>query len=191
MSVVWICRFQHQFLQCRTGILGTADGFYHLFAARLHVGYGTAIPTLQHCQLGLVRAEFLADVNSHFFRAGLFLLAEDIRGGVTVIRENMQEDILVKCLDLKKEINEALFQYLIQKDDVINQIQKLNDYRYLVILYEHYIPDKKGHVKTLHEIAVEHDWCDEHTYYLHWQAVKALNDVLPPSILAAEGVSAF
>ena len=98
---------------------------------------------------------------------------------------------IVKCLDLKKEINEALFQYLIQKDDVINQIQKLNDYRYLVILYEHYIPDKKGHVKTLHEIAVEHDWCDEHTYYLHWQAVKALNDVLPPSILAAEGVSAF
>lgn len=110
---------------------------------------------------------------------------------VQTSKENMQEDILVKCLDLKKEINEALFQYLIQKDDVINQIQKLNDYRYLVILYEHYIPDKKGHVKTLHEIAVEHDWCDEHTYYLHWQAVKALNDVLPPSILAAEGVSAF
>ena len=108
---------------------------------------------------------------------------------VQTSKGNTQEDILVKCLDLEKEINEAIVLHLVQKDDVINQIGKLNDYRYLVILYGHYIPDKKGHVKTLHEIALEHNWCDQHTILLHGQAVKALTAVLPLSILAAERVS--
>ena len=77
------------------------------------------------------------------------------RDHVQTSPENRQEELIVKWIDLEHEIDQMIDDYISQKDKIINQIHSLSDERYVRILYDHYVPDAMGQVKTLEMIAVE------------------------------------
>ena len=94
------------------------------------------------------------------------------RDYVQTTPENRQEELIIKWLDMEREIDRMIDDYIAQKDKIINQIHMLSDSRYIKILYDHYVPDARGQVKTLEKIAVEIPTAYRHVCRLHGEALQ-------------------
>lgn len=91
---------------------------------------------------------------------------------------NAQENIIVKYLDIEREIDKMIDDYVDQKDKIINQIHKLSDARYIEILFDRYVPDKNGHTKSLEQISVDMHYNYKYVCYLHGQALIAFSGII-------------
>lgn len=94
------------------------------------------------------------------------------RDHVQTTPENRQEELIIKWLDMEREIDRMIDDYIAQKDKIINQIHTLSDSRYIKILYDHYVPDARGQVKTLEKIAVEMPSNYTYVCELHGRALQ-------------------
>lgn len=53
---------------------------------------------------------------------------------------NTQEESICKLVDVENAIQKDIVQFVQKRDKIINQIQQLDDSRYVQILYLHYVP---------------------------------------------------
>lgn len=90
----------------------------------------------------------------------------------------VQENIIVKYLDLEREIDKMINAYVDQKDKIINQIYELSDVRYIRILFDRYVPDESGHTKSFEQISVDMHYNYTYVCDLHRQALIAFAEVL-------------
>ncbi len=91
--------------------------------------------------------------------------------------QNSQENAIIKYLDIEKRIDQMIDDYVKEKDTIINQIHELKDARFMKILFDHYVPDKNGHVKSLEQISVDMNYNYTWTCELHGQALLAFAEV--------------
>ena len=91
---------------------------------------------------------------------------------------NIQENMIVKYLDLEREIDKMIDAYVDQKDKIINQIHELSDVRYIKILFDRYVPDENGHTKSFEQISVEMNYSYTYVCDLHGQALIAFAEVI-------------
>lgn len=87
--------------------------------------------------------------------------------------KNSQEDTITGYLDLEKRIDSMIDKYVAEKDHIIDQIHELTDPRFIQILYDHYVPDAKHHVKSLEQISVDMNYNYTYMCELHGQALLA------------------
>ena len=75
--------------------------------------------------------------------------------------------IVAKAVDLEQEINEEIDQLLQRKHQIIAEIQRLPDSRYVQLLYKRYVQYKRFEV-----IAEEMQYSFPHVMRLHEKALK-------------------
>lgn len=91
---------------------------------------------------------------------------------------NVQEDIITDYIDVEQKINLNIDKYIRLKDKIIDEIHKLDDQRYIQILYMHYVPNEQHRVKRLEEIAVimkkpnGNSYSYDHIKHLHGEALE-------------------
>ncbi len=90
-----------------------------------------------------------------------------------------QHSALERFIDLEKEINEKIDEYVNLKHKIIDEIHKLEDVRYIALLSMHYIPDRRMRTKKLEDIAEimkksnGEEYSYDHIRRLHGEALRA------------------
>lgn len=92
--------------------------------------------------------------------------------------QNMQEEVIVKYLDMEHKIDNLIDRYLREKDKIIDQIHQLTDSRFVRILYDRYVPDERHRVKSLEQIAVNMNYNYTYICELHGQALQAFSEMI-------------
>ncbi|MDE7231042.1 MAG: hypothetical protein K2N56_11235 [Oscillospiraceae bacterium] len=75
--------------------------------------------------------------------------------------------------DLKTEISEDILQFEMQRNDIINKIQSLNDHKLVRVLFKRYVE-----YKPFEQVAAELGYVRSHTLLLHRNALAALESAL-------------
>lgn len=97
-------------------------------------------------------------------------------GGVDYSKERVQTSpsqdapftkIIYRMIDLDEEINREIDNYVDEKHGIINQIQGLENEKYIKLLYLRYVEFKK-----FEEIAIEMNFTYQYTIELHGYALK-------------------
>lgn len=97
-------------------------------------------------------------------------------GGVDYSKERVQTSpsqdapftkIIYRMIDLDEEINREIDNYVDEKHRIINQIQGLENEKYIKLLYLRYVEFKK-----FEEIAIEMNFTYQYTIELHGYALK-------------------
>ena len=88
---------------------------------------------------------------------------------------NAQEIRLVRLLDLEEQISREVDAYLSKRALIIQQISQLDDIRFVTILTYRYVPDERGRVKTLVQIAGVMDYEEAYVRRLHRKALQAFS----------------
>ena len=78
---------------------------------------------------------------------------------------------VLRIAELEKEINAEIDRFVDEKHTVINQIQALQNPRYIDILYKRYIE-----YKSLEQICVEMKFSYDHIRHLHGDALKEFGE---------------
>lgn len=107
-------------------------------------------------------------------------------GGITYDKDqvlsssqNSQEIRLVRLLDLEKQISREIDVYSSKRASIIQQISQLDDIRFVTILTYRYVPDERGRVKTLVQIARITGYNYDHVRHLHGRALQAFQKNMP------------
>ena len=94
--------------------------------------------------------------------------------GNETINTNIQEDTVVKMLDLKNQIAQKENELIKLKETIFNQIYKLDNQDYRILLTHRYI-----NFKTFEEIAVDMNYSYRHITRMHgWALQEFEKDVL-------------
>lgn len=97
-------------------------------------------------------------------------------GGIDYSKERVQTSpsgdalytkIIYRMIDLDEEINREIDNYVDEKHRIINQIQGLENEKYIKLLYLRYVEFKK-----FEEIAIEMNFTYQYTIELHGYALK-------------------
>lgn len=83
-------------------------------------------------------------------------------------------DNIVRYMNLEEQIESQTWEFLQFKHQIINQIQELDDAKYLKVLFKHYVEYKK-----LDIIAKEMKYTYVYIRELHGKALKAFEKVQP------------
>lgn len=78
---------------------------------------------------------------------------------------------VLRIAELEKEINAEIDRFVDEKHTIINQIQALQNPRYIDILYKRYIE-----YKSLEQICVEMKFSYDHIRHLHGDALKEFGE---------------
>ncbi|NDO45986.1 hypothetical protein [Clostridium sp. MD294] len=78
------------------------------------------------------------------------------------------ETILIKIIDMENEINAEIDRFIDSKHGIINQIQLLENEKYMQVLYKRYVEYKR-----LEMVACEMNYTFQYVVLLHGQALKA------------------
>lgn len=89
--------------------------------------------------------------------------------------QNSQEIRLIRLLDLEKQISREIDAYSSKRALIIQQISQLDDIRFVTILTYRYVPDERGRVKTLAQIAGIMDYEEAYVRRLHCKALQAFS----------------
>lgn len=73
-----------------------------------------------------------------------------------------------RLMDLEEEIEQRINHFFNQKHKIINEIQSLDDVRYIQILFKKYVE-----YKSLEEIAAEMEYSYDRIKHIHCHALKA------------------
>ena len=77
------------------------------------------------------------------------------------------ETILIKIIDMENEINSEIDRFIDTKHDIINQIQSLDNAKFIEVLYKRYVEYKR-----LEVVACEMNYTFQYVVLLHGQALK-------------------
>lgn len=77
------------------------------------------------------------------------------------------EAILIKIIDMENEINAEIDSFIDMKHCIINQIQTLDNSKYMQVLYKRYVEYKR-----LEMVACEMAYTFQYVVLLHGQALK-------------------
>ena len=77
------------------------------------------------------------------------------------------ETILIKIIDMENEINAEIDSFIDMKHCIINQIQTLDNSKYMQVLYKRYVEYKR-----LEMVACEMAYTFQYVVLLHGQALK-------------------
>lgn len=77
------------------------------------------------------------------------------------------ETILIKIIDMENEINDEIDRFIDKKHRMINQIQNLDNTKYMQVLYKRYVEYKR-----LEMVACEMAYTLQYVVLLHGQALK-------------------
>lgn len=94
------------------------------------------------------------------------LSQERVQGGNLPNNKGFTKKI-VKLIELEEEINNEIDRFVLQKHNMINQIQEMGNTRYIEILYKHYVEFKR-----LEVVAVEMNFTYQYIVELHGYALK-------------------
>lgn len=75
--------------------------------------------------------------------------------------------LIGRIVDLETEISQEINTFIDEKHKIINQIQALNNSKYIEVLYKHYVEFKRFEV-----VAVEMDFTYQYTRELHGYALQ-------------------
>lgn len=75
--------------------------------------------------------------------------------------------LIGRIVDLEAEISQEINTFIDEKHKIINQIQALNNSKYIEVLYKHYVEFKR-----LEVVAVEMDFTYQYTRELHGYALQ-------------------
>lgn len=84
-------------------------------------------------------------------------------------KNNAQEGLILKCIEMEEEINKNIDDYIDFKNAIIKEINTLSDVRYIKILFKRYIE-----YKSLYRIAQEMEYSYDHIRRLHGHALENL-----------------
>lgn len=73
-----------------------------------------------------------------------------------------------RLMDIEKEVDQMVDHFFNQKHKIINEIQMLDDVRYIQILFKKYVE-----YKSLEEIAMEMEYSYDRIKHIHCHALKA------------------
>lgn len=76
-----------------------------------------------------------------------------------------------RMLDIEKSIRQKLMAYIEMKTRIVDEIQQLEDERYIEILYKRYV-EYKSITAVAYEMGYEYTWI----CHLHGEALKAFGD---------------
>lgn len=93
---------------------------------------------------------------------GLDYLKEKIQGGGKCVDEK-----IIRLILLEEELNQLIYRYITHKAVVIEQIQHLNNFKHVNLLYERYIANHK-----LTDIAARLGYSYQYTKELHGYALQ-------------------
>ena len=79
----------------------------------------------------------------------------------------------IKKIDLINEIKKDIINYTLKKNDIINDINKLNNSNYVNVLVMKYVE-----LLTLEQIAVRLNYSYDYVRKLHKKAILKLNDII-------------
>lgn len=79
----------------------------------------------------------------------------------------------IKKIDLISEIKKDIINYTLKKNDIINDINKLNNSNYVNVLVMKYVE-----LLTLEQIAVRLNYSYDYVRKLHKKAILKLNDII-------------
>lgn len=82
------------------------------------------------------------------------------------------ETILIKIIDMENEINAEIDRFIDSKHDIINQIQLLDNTKYMQVLYKRYVE-----YKSLEMIAVEMNYTYQYIRKSHKYALEEFERV--------------
>jgi len=77
------------------------------------------------------------------------------------------ENVLIKIIDMENEINDEIDRFIDKKHQMINQIQNLDNSKYIQVLYKRYVEYKR-----LEMVACEMAYTFQYVVLLHGQALK-------------------
>ncbi len=77
------------------------------------------------------------------------------------------ENIIIKIIDMEHDINDKIDEFVDRKQQIIKQIQSLDNYKYMQVLYKRYVEYKR-----LEVIAVEMHYTYQHIKRIHIVALK-------------------
>lgn len=97
------------------------------------------------------------------------------------------EDALIKCADLEREIEQMILEFVIKRHKIIDQIQQLNDAKYVELLQLKYVGRREGN--TIHYLRLEEIACVmkksngmpysyEHIRALHGKALQMFSEIM-------------
>lgn len=82
-------------------------------------------------------------------------------------------DIMARWVDLEEEINEIIDRYVDTKNRIINEVNSLQDARYMSILYKRYV-EFKPLVVVAYEMNYDYKW----TCKLHGDALQTFDKLI-------------
>lgn len=96
----------------------------------------------------------------------------------SVFTSNLQitsktENAAIKKRDLVIEIKNDIYKYTLVKNNIINDIEKINDSRYINVLLKKY-----DDLKSLEEISIEMGYSYETIRHFHNKALKKMYEIL-------------
>ncbi len=77
------------------------------------------------------------------------------------------ETILIKIIDMENEINDEIDRFIDMKHCIINQIQTLDNTKYMQVLYKRYVE-----YKSFEQIAVEMGYTYDYIRKIHIKALR-------------------
>ncbi|MEY8428443.1 hypothetical protein AALA00_12140 [Lachnospiraceae bacterium 46-15] len=92
------------------------------------------------------------------------------------------ENIFGRIVDLEAEINREIDTFIVEKHEIINQIQVLKNSKYIEVLYKHYVEFKR-----LEVVAVEMNFTYQYVVELHGCALKEFQTTYENLLNSNEG----
>mgnify|MGYP001028919184 CR=1 FL=1 len=83
------------------------------------------------------------------------------------------ENVLIKIIDMENEINDEIDRFIDMKHNIINQIQSLESYIFIELLYKRYVE-----YKSLEMIGKEMEYSYQHIRRLHISSLKEFQKLL-------------
>ena len=117
------------------------------------------------------REEQIRELRSRAMASGS-LAVDNERVQTSISGDKMSENVS-RYVDLQAEVEELWVSYTEKKNEIITTIQKLEDPRYIDILYKRYVE-----FETFERIADEKVYSWRHILRLHKQALKKIKDVI-------------
>ena len=96
---------------------------------------------------------------------------EHVQGG-KIVADAHYVNKLIKISELENQAQEERNDYLQKYHDIINQIQDLNNSKYIEILYKHYVEFKR-----LEVISVEMNYSYQYIVELHGSALREFSEI--------------
>ena len=92
-------------------------------------------------------------------------------------------DLIARCYEMESEINSMIDQLINLKHEIIGDIHKLTDHRYIQLLHLRYVEFKRlEDVACIMRKTNGDEYSYDHIVWLHGEALQALAEIIPEKL---------